>query len=204
MKLFITEEIIQGKQYLFRGESNNSYQRNYSKKNKLRFNSRFFGYELFDGIYKFGNVVMYELLPNSRIWDYDVTTQEFVEEFDLQDYKVDELYKIYKIHSLSELYECGGSIHFDLHDSYHAFQLVCIAFLEDNYKNQYDGIIWYEPFDTPETQYMIWNDKAIRKVPYKEAKYLLSEFEDELNSKGVTGTNYQPDEWGEKHFNLHR
>ena len=156
----IEEEVIDDKQYLFRGESNNDSQKNYSKKKKLRFKSRFYAYEIFDNIWMFGRVSVYELSPSAKIWEYGQDVETFIEEFELEEYEVPELFKVYKIHTLSEIDEYRGDVEFDYHDLYHARQLVTIAYLEDNYSNKYDGINWYESYDTPEEQIMIWNDNT--------------------------------------------
>lgn len=203
MKLLI-EELINDKEYLFRGESNNSTQKNYSKKKNLRFKSRFYAYEIFDNIFIFGYVSMFELLPSAKLWDYGDGVEQFIEDFNLESYNVPELFKVYKIHSLSELDEYGGNINFDYHDLYHARQLVAIAYLEDNYKGKYDGIIWYESYDTPETQAMIWNEDVVKKVPYKEARVILNQFEQELNDNGVTDTMYHKDDFGDRKYILKR
>lgn len=202
--IFLKEETINNKEYLFRGESNNVFQRNYSKKKKLRFNSRYYAYEIFDNIWMFGGVSVYELSPNAKIWEYDDEVESFIEEFGLEDYEVPELFKVYKIHTLSELEEYGGNKSFDYHDLYHARQLVSIAYLEDNYSNKYDGIKWYESYDTPEDQIMIWNNSVIKKVPYKEAKDLLAQFSKELDDLGITGTMYQNDDFGDPKYILHK
>ena len=138
LKLHIREEFLNGVDYLFRGESNNNYQQNYSKKVKLPFTSRFYAYEIFEGIPLFGNVAVYELSNSANMWNYDDSVESFIEEFDLLSYAVPELYKVYKITTLSELKEYGGTITFDYHDFYHAHQLVAIAYLENNYKTKYD------------------------------------------------------------------
>lgn len=88
---------------------------------------------MFEDIVLFGNVSVYELLDNSKLWDYD----GIIEEFDLINYKFPELYKVYKIHSLSELTEYGGTIKFNYHDLYHSRQLCVISYLEKNYANEY-------------------------------------------------------------------
>lgn len=202
---YITEEQLNNKTYLFRGESNNNYQSNYSKKFKLPFTSRFFAYEVYDDIILFGNVVVYELLSNANIWEYDDDVETFIEEFNLEDYTFPELYKVYKIHSLSELTEYGGIVKFDYHDLYHARQLCAISFLEQNYKNSYDGISWYESNDTPENQLMIWNLDAVKRLSYKEAKDVITALRDFLeNELDDIDSMYSLDYNGKPKFNLHR
>ena len=200
----LAEEVIDNKQYLFRGESNNGFQKNYSKKKNLRFKSKFYAYEIFDSIWMFGRVSVYELSPSAKIWEYGQDVETFIEEFELEDYDIPELFKVYKIHTLSEIDEYGGDVKFDYHDLYHARQLVAIAYLENNYSNKYDGINWYESYDTPEEQIMIWNDSVVRKVPYKEAKELLARYAKWLEDNGVNDTMYHPDEFGDPKYYLHR
>lgn len=179
----LNEEYIEGKTYLFRGESDNRDQSNYSRKANLRFNSRFFSYEIYDGIYMFGNVAVYELLPSARIWQYEEEIEDFINEYDLADYEVPELSKAYRsstepMTKLSDCTEYGGDIELDYHDLYHAQQIVAMAYLEDEMSGQYDGIVWYQSSDTPEYQLMIWNKNAVRKLSYKEAKAVCKYMEE--------------------------
>lgn len=177
----LNEENIKGKTYLFRGESDNRDQSNYSRKAKLRFNSRFFAYEIYDGICLFGNVAVYELLPSAKIWYYGEEIGDFIEEYDLADYEVPELSLAYRdatepMTKLSDCTEYGGDIELNYHDLYHAQQIVAMAYLEDAMAGQYDGIEWYQSSDTPEYQLMIWNKNAVRKLSYKEAKQVVEYF----------------------------
>ena len=201
----LNEAVVNDKTYIFRGESNNNYQSNYSKKNRLPFESRFFAYDIFSEIVLFGDVVVYELLDDSKLWYYDDSVEEFIKDYDLENYEFPELYKVYKIHSLSELTEYGGDIKFDYHDLYHARQLCTISFLEQNYKNKYDGIVWYESWDEPETQLMIWNMNIVRKLRYAEAKQVMSDLKDLFeNEYDDTDSMYSLDAWGEPKYVLHR
>ena len=205
IKIQMNEEYVDGTTYLFRGESNNKYQSNYSKKVKLPFKSRFFSYEVFDDIFMFGNVVVYELLNDNRIWDYGDSVEEFIEEFNLVDYEFPELYKVYKIHSLSELQEYGGTVKCDYHDLYHARQLCAIAYLENNYSNKYDGIEFYESSDSPEVQLIIWNLNIVRRLSYSEAKQIIAKLRDHWeNELDDYDSIYSLDWSGKPKFNLHR
>ena len=205
IKLKINEEYVDSKTYLFRGESNNSYQSNYSNKVKLPFKSRFFSYEVFDDIFMFGDVVVYELLNNSRIWDYGEGVEDFIEEFSLVDYEFPELYKVYKIHSLSELQEYGGTVRCDYHNLYHAQQLCAIGYLENNYSNEYDGIEFYEPQDNPETQLVIWNMNIVRRLSYSEAKQIITKLKDYWENELGDYDSIYSNDWDNKpKFYLHR
>lgn len=194
----LIEQDLDGKVYLFRGESNNDVQSNYSYKHKTRFTSRFYSYEIYDGIYLFGNVVVYELLPKARLWDYDDEVESFISEYHLEDYPVPELKEIYGIDTLSECSEYGGTVNFDYHDLYHSRQIVAIAYLEDNMSNQYDGIIWYEYMDNPEYSLMIWNNDVVRRLSSIEAKEVVEELE-----KRYPDSLYAKDpEWDSYKYNL--
>ena len=153
----------------------------------------------------FGNVVVYELLDDSHIWNYDDCVEEFVEEYDLIDYEFPELYKVYKIHSLSELTEYGGTKRFDYHDLYHARQLCAISYLENNYIDKYDGILFYESLDDPNEQLVIWNTNIVKRLSYQEAKHIInkikSRYEDEFDDYDSI---YSLDWTGKPKFNLHR
>lgn len=205
MKIYIKSDTIDNHTYIYRGQSNNNYQSNYSKKHPTRFNSRFYAYELFDGIQLFGNVAVYELLDSARILDYGDCVEQFIEDYELVDYEVPELFKIYNIRTLSELSEYGGETDSDYHDLYHARQLVAIAYLEDNLSSQYDGIYWYEYSDTPEDQLMIWNNGAIRRLPYDEAKQVLLSMEKIQRELGIEESLYFKDEYfGEYNYRIAR
>jgi len=41
----------------------------------MPFTSRYYSYEIFDGIYAFGDVVCYELLDDSKLFDYNDSTE---------------------------------------------------------------------------------------------------------------------------------
>lgn len=196
---YIKADTIGDKTYLYRGVSNNKYQSNYSQKHHTRFTSRFYAYELFDGIQLFGNVAVYELNPSARIFDYEDCVEQFVEDYDLQEFEFPELFEIYKIHSLSELKEYGGDVTVDYHDLYHARQLVAIAYCEDNLSDQYDGILWYDSIDTPEYQTMIWNSGVVRRLSYQEAKSVLLQMEQIQKDMGITDTLYHKDEFDGKY-----
>lgn len=103
MKRYIKAETLNDKTYLFRGVSNNKYQSNYSRKANLRFKSRYYAYELFENIMLFGNIAVYELSPSAKLWHYEDSVEEFINEYNLATYEVPELYQVYKINSLSEL-----------------------------------------------------------------------------------------------------
>lgn len=167
MKFKLVEEFLNGKTYLFRGVSNNKYQSNYSNKVKTDLKSRFYAWEIFDGIYTFGDVQVFELLKDDNILNIDesIPVEEFIEEYNLENYKSTWLKKIYGVDSLSEITD------FDYHDLYHARQLVATEYLET--ATSYDGVCWYEPNDTPEEQVQIWNNSIVRKLPYEEAKQVV-------------------------------
>ena len=180
----LKEVMLDDKQYLFRGESNNSFQSNYSKKFKTNLKSRYYAWEPFDGIYTFGDVVIYELLDDSNLFDYDDSVEQFIEDNNLEDFDSVWLYKIYGVNNLSD----PKVEDFDYHDLYHARQLVATDYLENN--STYDGIIWYEWGDTPESQVQIWNNKILRKLKYKEAKEVndkLYDINSEVYSKSDAG-----------------
>lgn len=200
MKRYIKAETLNDKTYLFRGVSNNKYQSNYSRKANLRFKSRYYAYELFDGIQGFGNIAVYELLPSAQLWDYEEGVMQFIEDYDLTHYEVPELYQVYKIHTLSELDEFGGDKKFDYHDSYHAWQIVAMAYLEDNMTNQYDGIVWYEWADEPNYQPMIWNNSVVRRLSYQEAKDVLRAMEQVHHDLGIEDSIYYKDEFDGKYY----
>lgn len=205
LKRYVRSETLDDKTFLFRGQSNNSYQKNYSKKYPTRFNSRFYAYELYDGIQLFGNIAVYELLPSANIFDYGDSVEEFIDEYQLDTYEVAELYKIYRIHSLSESSEYGGDVSLDYHDLYHSRQLTAIAYLEDNLSSKYDGIGWYEAYDTPEEQVMIWNNDVLRRLNYSEAKQVLAQIENRHNELGITDSLYIKDpESGDYNYRLAR
>lgn len=189
---FLTEEKLNGKTYLFRGESNDKYQSNYSHKFKTTLNSRYYAFEPFDGIYQFGYVVIYELLNSSNILDYDDSVEEFVDEYDLHDYKSVWLQKIYNV---STLEECKD---FDYHDWYHAYQIVATEYLES--QTNYDGIIWYESNDTPESQIQIWNKSIVKRLSPKKAKEVLAKLA-ELYPDYYKVSDYAGDFW-ERKYNL--
>lgn len=140
----------------------------------MPFTSRYYSYEIFDGIYAFGDVVCYELLDDSKLFDYNDSTEQFCEDYDLIDFQSQYAKKAYGISSLSELEEYGGSKKCDYHDLYHIRQLICTEYLETEMKNQYDGIIWYEWDDNPELQVQIWNNDILRKLTYGQAKKLIA------------------------------
>ena len=200
MKQYIKAEKLNNKTYLFRGVSNNKYQSNYSRKNNLRFTSRYYAYELYDGIQLFGNIAVYELSPSARLWDYEDGVMQFIEDYDLAHYEVPELYQVYKIHTLSELDEFGGDKEFDYHDSYHAWQIVATAYLEDNMSNQYDGIVWYEWADEPNYQPMIWNNSVVKRLSYQEAKEVLLAIEQLHHDLGLEDSPYYKDEFDGKYY----
>ena len=168
MRFQLIEELLDGKTYLFRGVSNNKYQSNYSNKAKTDLKSRFYAWEIFDGIYAFGNVQVFELLKDDNILNLDesIPVEDFIEEYNLENYKSVWLKKLYGVDCLADITD------FDYHDLYHARQLVATDYLETN--TSYDGVCWYEPNDTPEEQVQIWNSNIVRKLPYKEAKQVIS------------------------------
>jgi len=170
----IKEELVDNKIYLFRGESRNSAQSNYHHKNRMPFKSRYYSYEIYDGIYAFGDVVCYELLDDSRLLDYDDSVEQFCEDYDLIDYESQYAQRAYGVSSLSRLKEYGGSIKVDYHDLYHIRQLIATEFLETKMANRYDGIVWYEWDDEPEYQVQIWNNNIVRKLTYPQAKRLIA------------------------------
>ena len=200
MKRYIRAESLNNKNYLFRGVSNNKYQSNYSRKANLRFKSRYYANELFDNIMLFGNVAVYELLPTARIWDYDDSVEQFIEDYSLENYEVPELYQVYKIRTLTELQEYGGDKKFDYHDLYHSRQLVAMAYLEDNMAGQYDGILWYEWNDEPNYQPMIWNNSVVRRLSYQEAKEVLLGIEQLQRDLGIEDSIYYKDDFDGKHY----
>ena len=200
MKRYIRADVLNNKTYLYRGVSNNKYQSNYSKKHPTQFTSRFYAYELFDNIMLFGNIAVYELSPSARIFDYGDSAEEFISDYDLAMVDIPELFDIYKIHSLSELEEYGGTIKFDYHDLYHARQLACISYCENNLSNQYDGITWYECCDTPEDQVMIWNNSVVRRLSYHEAKDVLLAMEQLQRDIGIEDSIYYKDEFDGKYY----
>ena len=200
MKRYIKAETLNDKTYLFRGVSNNKYQSNYSRKANLRFKSRYYAYELFENIMLFGNIAVYELSPSARLWDYEDSVEEFIDEYNLATYEVPELYQVYKINSLSELQEYGGDKKFDYHDLYHARQIVAMAYLEDNVANQYDGIVWYEWADEPNYQPMIWNNSVVRRLSYQEAKDVLLAMEQVHRDLGIEDSMYYKDEFDGKYY----
>lgn len=184
----LNEERIDGKQYLFRGESRN----NYRNKAKTELNSRYFAYEVFEGIGVWGRVAVYELLDDSNILDYDDSVEEFVEEYNLLDVKSPLLKKLYGVESLSEL-DDGR----DYHDIYHARQIIATEYLEK--QTNYDGCVWYEWSDTPEYQVQIWNMNIVRRLPYKEAKEVINKlaetapdrYSDEVRNDFWSKYNYE-------------
>ena len=202
MKRYIRAEIIDDKTYLFRGVSNNKYQSNYSRKANLRFKSRYYAYELFSDIVLFGNVAVYELLPTARIWDYDDSVEQFIEDYSLENYEVPELFQVYKVHTLSELAEYGGDKECDYHDLYHARQIVAMAYLEDEMSSQYDGILWYEWADEPNYQPMIWNNSVVRRLSYREAKEILLSLEQLHTDMGIEDSEYFKDFDGKYKYNI--
>lgn len=200
MKRYIKAETLNDKIYLFRGVSSNKYQSNYSRKSNLRFKSRYYAYELFEGIQGFGNIAVYELEPSAKLWHYEDSVEEFIDEYNLATYEVPELYQVYKINSLSELQEYDGDKKFDYHDLYHARQIVAMAYLEDNMANQYDGIIWYEWADEPNYQPMIWNNSVVRRLSYQEAKEVLLAMEQLHHDLGIEDSMYYKDEFDGKYY----
>ena len=186
--------MLDNKQYLFRGESNDSFQSNYSKKFKTNLKSRYYAWEPFDGIYTFGDVVIYELLDDSNLFDYDDSVEQFIEDNNLEDFDSIWLYKIYGIKNLSD----SKVEDFDYHDLYHARQLVATEYLENN--STYDGIIWYEWNDTPEAQVQIWNNKILRRLKYKEAKEVNDKLHD-INAEVYSKSD--ADFWNKK-YNIHK
>lgn len=183
----LNEEQVFGKTFLFRGESKN----NYHNKANTGQNSRYFAYEIYDGIYSFGSVAIYELLDSSNIFEYEESVLDFVEEFDLLDRKCPILKKLYGINTLRDLDTEAK----DYHDVYHSRQIVATDYLEND--TNYDGIIWYEEWDTPEYQLQIWNPNILRKVPYKEAKEIIAEL------KNINPDMYDnSDPWGRVQYEL--
>ena len=199
MKRYIKAETLNDKTYLFRGVSSNKYQSNYSRKANLRFKSRYYAYELFEGIQGFGNIAVYELDPSAKLWHYEDSVEEFIDEYNLATYEVPELYQVYKINSLSELQDYDGDKKFDYHDLYHARQIVAMAYLEDNMANQYDGIVWYEWADEPNYQPMIWNNSVVRRLSYQEAKEILLAMEQLHRDLGIEDSVYYKDEFDGKY-----
>lgn len=200
MKKYIRADVLNNKTYLYRGVSNNRYQSNYSRKFNLRFKSRYYAYELFEGIQGFGNIAVYELEPSAKLWNYEDSVEEFIDEYNLATYEVPELYQVYKIKSLSELQEYNGDKKFDYHDLYHARQIVAMAYLEDNMATQYDGIIWYEWADEPNYQPMIWNNSIVRRLSYQEAKNVLLAMEQLQRDIGIEDSIYYKDEFDGKYY----
>ena len=181
----LKEERLNGKEYIFRGVSRpeSTDQSNYSRKFKTDLSSRYYSYEIFEGIYTFGDVQVFELLDDSNIWHYEDSVEEFISEYDLEDYESKWLYSIYKIHTLAE---AEG---FDYHDLYHSQQLVATEYLETH--TNYDGIEWYEAMDTPEIQLQIWNNKIVKKLTTSQARkvieQLAAEYPDSIYTKDYRG-----------------
>jgi len=169
--LSLHEEEAFGKTYLFRGESRN----NYHNMNKLDQASRFFAYELFDGIQDFGAVAVYELLDSSKILNYNDDIDSFIEEYSLRDEPSAILKKLYKVNTIAEMEDKAPAYADDEYTTnlFHAKQLVATTYLENN--SNYDGIVWYEPYDEPQIQIQIWNFNILRRLSYKEAKALFAE-----------------------------
>ena len=191
----ISEEFINNKTYIFRGVSTkNSGTSNYSKKFKTDLNSRFYSWEIFDGQYLFGDIQVFELLDDTNILNLgtSIPVEEFIEEYNLNDYESAWLYKIYGIKTLNESSKLK-----DYHDLYHAQQLVATDYLENN--TDYDGVCWYEPNDTPEEQIQIWNNNIIRRLSYKEAKQVIEQLKN-TNPDMYDNSDY----WGPVQYNLYR
>ena len=186
MKLFfeqnLDEEYVGGKLYIFRGESKNDFQSNYHYRNKFPFTSRYYSYELYDDIYAFGNVVAFEVLDESRLFQYEDSSEEFCNEYDLLDYESKYLKEAYGIDKLSDMSSLGGDVDLDYHDEYHSYQLIATEYLETNMKNKYAGIVWYESNDTPEYQLQIWDSSILRKLKPSEFKNWIREFVKEYPS----------------------
>lgn len=187
----LNEEYVDGKTYLFRGESKD----NYHNRARTGLNSRYYAYEVFDLIGVWGKVAIYELLDDSNILNYDECVEDFVNEYNLLDMRSDILKKLYGVYSLNELEEDRS-----YHDIYHARQIIATIYLET--QTDYDGCIWYEWSDTPEYQVQIWNNDIIRRVPYKEAKYVIAELAKQ--SPDLYGDEVIKDEWNRRYFELKR
>lgn len=187
----LLEEYVDGKTYLFRGESRN----NYHNRAKTGLNSRYYAYEIFDLISAWGDVVIYELLPSANIFEWGESVEDFIEEYNLQDIKSPILKKLYGVDSISEIEE-GRSYH----DLYHSWQIIATIYLET--QTDYDGIVWYEWSDTPEYQVQIWNNSKVRRLPYGEAKKLVDKLA-EMNPDMYSKINRE-DEWNKRQFKLKR
>lgn len=155
------------KLYLFRGVSD----ANYSKQNDVALKSRFFSYELSEYLSKFGYIQVFEVLDDSKIYDYGESVFDFCEENDLLETNSNILYTLYGIHNLTE------TAGMDTHDEYHSYQVIATEYLENH--TNYDGIVWYDWIDDLEYQVQIWNMSILRKLSKKEAEQLISELAEE-------------------------
>ena len=188
-KQFLKEEIIDNKTYLFRGESKS----NYHNRAKTTLNSRYYAFEAFDTIGIWGKVVIYELLNNANILEYEESVEDFVNEYDLTSVKSTLLKKLYGVNSLGELTDDRS-----YHDVYHARQIIATEYLET--KTDYDGCIWYEWSDTPEYQIQIWNNSVVRKLPYKEAREVIDKLGEMYPD--IYAKEDIEDFWNERYFEL--
>lgn len=188
-KQFLKEEIIDNKTYLFRGESKS----NYHNRAKTTLNSRYYAFEAFDTIGIWGKVVIYELLNNANILEYEESVEDFVNEYDLTSVKSTLLKKLYGVNSLDELTDDRS-----YHDIYHARQIIATEYLET--KTDYDGCIWYEWSDTPEYQIQIWNNSVVRKLPYKEAREVIDKLGEMYPD--IYAKEDIEDFWNERYFEL--
>lgn len=195
MKFKIVEEFLDNKVYIFRAvATKNSESINYSQRVKTDLKSRFYSWEIFQHQFMFGDIQVFELLKQDNILNLDSSepVAEFLEEYDLEDYKSIWLKKIYGIDSLQEADKLK-----DYHDLYHAQQIVATDYLENH--TNYDGVCWYEPWDEPEEQIQIWNNSIIRRLPYREAKQVIEKLK-VLNPDVYDNSDY----WGPVQYNLYK
>ena len=161
--LLLTEAYIDNTLYLFRGVSD----ANYSQQNEVDLKSRFFSYELSEYLSYYGDIVVYKVLDDSKILDYDDSVYEFCEEYDLMDTESDILYQLYGIHTLRE------TEGMDLHDEFHSYQIIATEYLERH--TDYSGVVWYEWVDDLNYQIQIWDMSILKKLSTKQAISIIKE-----------------------------